>query len=198
MNYEEAKASLAFLLNNCKKEDLFKLLWSSEFVTKGLFSKSLASCKHRKREAQSPIYAEFMQWVNNQSEKSDALYIPQDEVERNIFYEEVFGKDLMDKVLKEHYYRLHMKEHKAKIYAEHFDSIKFLKLLYEFGFEDNLKPHYANGHAPDDIYELYNYDMEIKKLYGKFRSDVDVMNINQLEIKNELKQFIKNNQKLIK
>lgn len=177
-----------------KKEDLFKLIWSSEFVNKDLFSESLASCKHRKREAQSPIYAEFMQWVDKQPEKGVSLYIPQTEVEKNNFYEEVFGKDTMDKVLKEHYYRLYMKEHKAKMYAEHFDSIKFLTYAFDLGYKRIFSAFPVGDVAFNgDIFDLSNYDIVIKKLYGKFREEFDVMKMCQIEIKRELEKFLSAN-----
>lgn len=177
-----------------KKEDLFKMIWSSEFVNKDLFAQSLTSCKHRKREAQSSIYVEFMQWVDKQPEKEVSLYIPQTEVEKNNFYEEVFGKYLTDNVLKEHYYRLYMKEHKAKMYTDHFDSKKFITYAFNLGYKQIFSAYYDAEHAFNgDIFDLSNYDIVIKKLYGKFREEVDVMKMCQIEIKRELEKFLSAN-----
>lgn len=154
--------------NNPTKENLFKLIWSSEFASHELFNDSLASCKHRKREADNPTYREFFNTIKDYPTKQNTHYIPTTQMEQITYWRETFDSlispNKFEDVLLQHFGTLYIRENMSKIKKEHFDYDKFIEY---------------SGLPKDDI--------ESKKRYGQFRSKYKVNNLNQKEIKELIK-----------
>ena len=51
------------------EQETFRQIWNIQFVSKKLFEESLASCKHRKREADSKTFKRFFNYISQLPEK---------------------------------------------------------------------------------------------------------------------------------
>lgn len=114
------------------EQEAFEQIWNIHFVSKKLFEDSLASCKHRKREADSKTFKRFFEYISQLPEKSQSDY-PID-ISKWSEYDKwdraynIFGSELMLKVEEKIAWKNYCKEVLDKREREHFSYYDFLEI----------------------------------------------------------------------
>lgn len=148
--------------NKPTEQEVFKQIWDIQFVSKKLFEESLASCKHRKREADSKTFKRFFEYISQLPEKSQSDY----PIDLSKFSEydkwdrayDVFGNETMIQVEKKIAWKNYCKDVLDKRKREHFSYYDFLEI--------------ANKNYPKEFTRIKEIDnKKFGPLFNEFKTD---------------------------
>lgn len=194
------------LENNPTKENLFEFVWSSPFATKEVFESSLASATHRKREANSPVWHEFYQWIQNKEPKEQPWF-PQTEMDLYIYLERIFGEEVKANI-KEHLFKMFWSKKEVELKKEQISFLKFVKVSFpevKVINEDNewfdisaiqnpnITKWFISG---NDITPYWIVSRKLCKVYGEFMrskpGNESIFSFTSYEIEQMIREFWQN------
>ena len=148
--------------NKPTEQETFSQIWDIQFVSKKLFEESLASCKHRKREADSKTFKRFFKYISQLPEKSQSDY----PIDLRKFSEydkwdrayDIFGNEVMIQVEKKIAWKNYCKDVLDKRKREHFSYYDFLEI--------------ANKNYPKEFTGIKETDnKKFGPLFNEFKTD---------------------------
>jgi hypothetical protein len=122
-----------FHFNNKKptEQEAFEQIWDIQFVSKKLFENSLASCNHRKREADSKTFKRFFEYISQLPEKNQSDYIDLSKWSEYDKWDRaynIFGYESMIQVEEKIAWKNYCKEVLDKREREHFSYYDFIEI----------------------------------------------------------------------
>lgn len=148
--------------NKPTEQETFSQIWDIQFVSKELFEESLASYKHRKREADSKTFKRFFEYISQLPEKSQSDY-PIDLSKWSDYDKwdrayDIFGNEVMIQVEKKIAWKNYCKDVLDKRKREHFSYYDFLEI--------------ANKNYPKEFTGIKETDnKKFGPLFNEFKTD---------------------------